>query len=85
MRYLQLGQYLRLGLYPRLGLYLQLELSRSSLPQSEATSKAQSAEPIPHSYSSNGCEWLVLMNEKLKVKNEKGKSILHFSFHYPVY
>ena len=73
MRYLQLGQYLR------------LELSRSSLPQSEATSKAQSAEPIPHSNSSNGCEWLVLMNEKLKVKNEKGKSILHFSFHYPVY
>ena len=48
MRYLQLGQYLR------------LELSRSSLPQSEATSKAQSAEPIPHSYSSNGCEWLVI-------------------------
>ena len=73
MRYLQLGQYLR------------LELSRSSLPQSEATSKAQSAEPIPHSYSSNGCEWLVLMNEKLKVKNEKGKFILHFSFHFPVY
>ena len=73
MRYLQLGQYLR------------LELSRSSLPQSEATSKAQSAEPIPHSYNSNGCEWLVLMNEKLKVKNEKGKPILHFSFHYPVY
>jgi hypothetical protein len=73
MRYLQLGQYLR------------LELSRSSLPQSEATSKAQSAEPISHSYSSNGCEWLVLMNEKLKVKNEKGKSILHFSFHFPVY
>ena len=73
MRYLQLGQYLR------------LELSRSSLPQSEATSKAQSAEPIPHSYSSNGCEWFVLMNEKLKIKNEKGKSILHFSFHYPIY
>ena len=78
-------RYLRLRLYPRLGLYLQLELSRSSLPQSEATSKAQSAEPIPHSYSSNDCEWLVIMNEKLKVKNEKGKSILHFSFHYPVY
>ena len=39
--------------------------------QSEATSEAQGAEPIPHSYSSNDCEWLVFMNEKLKVKNEK--------------